>query len=100
LTCQAGRLLDPHNACSWNSGAGGCCGAAAARGLDDVGFARAIAEWLVAHASVDGENLFATGFSNGAMFSNRLGCEAADLFKGVAPVEGNIQQGDGSFVTR
>ena len=80
--CQNGRALDPSNACSWNSGSGGCCGAAVEANVDDVQFARDLVEWLSQNTCADtGENVFSTGFSNGAMFSNRLGCEAADLFK-------------------
>ena len=94
--CQSGHRLDQANACSWNSGVGGCCGAAVASDVDDVAFARSIVDWLKANMSIcmDDENIFTTGFSNGAMFSNRLGCEAADLFKGIAPVEGNLQTGE------
>ena len=91
--CQTGAI-DHQNPCSWNAGAGGCCGAAVAEAIDDVGFARAIAMWLETNTMFDPENLFATGFSNGAMLANRLGCEAADLFKAICPVEGNLQLGE------
>ena len=39
--------------------------------------------------------LFATGFSNGAMMSNRVGCELAGTFKGIAPLDGPLQFGNG-----
>lgn len=41
----------------------------------------------------DKGTVFATGFSNGGMMSNRLGCDAADLFTMVAPVAGNVRIG-------
>jgi hypothetical protein len=39
--------------------------------------------------------VFGTGFSNGGMMANRAGCQAAELFAGVAPVAGNIRYGNG-----
>lgn len=90
--CRGGTLLDQSNPCSWN--AGGCCGTAPDRRVDDVGFVRAIASWLKSAMCAD-DDLFAMGFSNGAMMANRLGCEAADLFRGIAPVEGGIELGGG-----
>ena len=81
--CRGGTLLDQSNPCSWN--AGGCCGTAPDRRVDDVGFVRAIASWLKSAMCAD-DDLFAMGFSNGAMMANRLGCDAADLFRGIAPV--------------
>jgi poly(3-hydroxybutyrate) depolymerase len=36
------------------------------------------------------------GFSNGGMMTNRLACEATDVFRGVAPFQGDIRTG-GSF---
>lgn len=93
--CRTGKALDPANACSWNSPPAnaprrGCCGEAVRADTDDVGFARAIVRWLGKHTCTDVQRVFTTGFSNGAMFANRLGCEAADIFRGVAPVEGGF----------
>jgi len=60
----------------------------ARRGADDVALARLIVDWLVDHACVSRQHVFASGFSNGARMSLRLGCEAADLFAGIAPGAG------------
>lgn len=38
--------------------------------------------------NIDRNRVFATGMSNGGMMSYRLACEAADIFKAVAPVAG------------
>lgn len=46
---------------------------------------------------LDASNVFSTGFSNGGMITNRVACQASQLFKGVGPVAGNIRLG-GSFV--
>lgn len=70
----------------WNAGA--CCASAAANGVDDVGFTRALVADVEARACVDPKRVYATGMSNGGFMSHRLGCEAADLFAAVAPVAG------------
>jgi polyhydroxybutyrate depolymerase len=73
---------------SWNGGA--CCGPANGAGkkplIDDVGFIRAVVAHVKSVACVDDKRIYATGFSNGGFLSNRLACEAADLFAAVAPV--------------
>lgn len=71
---------------TWN--AGGCCGDARDRGVDDVGFARAVVAALEARYRIDATRVFATGMSNGGMMSHRLACEAADVFRAVASVAG------------
>jgi polyhydroxybutyrate depolymerase len=71
---------------SWNAGA--CCGDAMSQEVDDVGFARALVEYMTEHVCVDRKRVYATGFSNGGRMSYRLGCEAADMFAAIAPVAG------------
>jgi polyhydroxybutyrate depolymerase len=73
---------------SWN--AGDCCGSAKNK-IDDVSFIRQLVTSLESTYSINSAKVFATGMSNGAMLSNRLACEAADIFAGVAPVSGTIQ---------
>ena len=71
---------------TWN--AGSCCGAAAQRGADDVGFVRAIVRELRSRYAVGPDRIFANGFSSGAMFAYRLACEMADTFRAIAAVAG------------
>ncbi len=71
---------------TWN--AGGCCGDARDRNIDDVGFLRAVVDDVRKQVRIDPARVFATGMSNGAMMSYRLACEAADLFRGIAAVAG------------
>lgn len=71
---------------TWN--AGGCCGDARDRGVDDVAFARAVVAAVQARWRVDPARVFATGMSNGGMMAHRLACEAADVFRAVASVAG------------
>lgn len=71
---------------TWN--AGGCCGDARDKGIDDVGFLREVVKALSQRYRVDASRVFATGMSNGGMMSHRLACEAADVFRAVAAVAG------------
>lgn len=60
------------------------------QGVDDVGFAKAVVADIATAYQVDRERVYATGPSNGGIFANRLGCEAADTFAAIAPVIGTI----------
>jgi polyhydroxybutyrate depolymerase len=82
-----GRLSDD-KLLTWNGG--DCCGYAQQNNVDDVGFARAIVTDLGLHLNVDVKRIYATGMSNGAILSQRLACEAAELFAAVAPVSGTL----------
>lgn len=66
---------------AWNAGL--CCGNA---GIDDVGFAVAVVDAIAAEAAVDRQRVYATGLSNGGAMSQRLACDAADVFAAVAPM--------------
>lgn len=77
-----GRLADGSGeARTWN--AGGCCGPAATRRVDDVAFLRAVVKDVTSAYSVDPNRIYAAGHSNGGMMALRLACEASDLFAAV-----------------
>jgi polyhydroxybutyrate depolymerase len=78
--------LGPAGATSWN--AGGCCGYSDQNQIDEAAFVRAILADLGALATIDPKRIYATGFSNGAMLSYRLGCEMSETLAAVAPVAG------------
>ena len=71
---------------TWN--AGGCCGDARDRNIDDVGFLREVVATVKARFHVDARRVFAIGMSNGGMMSYRLACEASDVFRAVGSVAG------------
>lgn len=71
---------------TWNGG--GCCGYAVTSQVDDVAFVRALIADLQTIANIDTKRIYATGFSNGGIFSYRLACDASDLFAAIAPVSG------------
>jgi poly(3-hydroxybutyrate) depolymerase len=68
----------------WNAGV--CCDPAAAAGVDDVGFARAVVADIASKTNIDALRVYATGLSNGGGMTHRLACEAADVFAAAAPV--------------
>jgi polyhydroxybutyrate depolymerase len=69
---------------SWN--AYGCCGQSQSSNVNDVGFIRAVVSNIKASAPIDNARVYVTGLSNGGSLSQRLACEAADLFAASAPV--------------
>ena len=73
---------------TWN--AGHCCGHAMERRVDDVGFINALLDTLSARYPVDPARIYATGMSNGAMMSHRLGRELSPRLAAIAPVVGAL----------
>jgi polyhydroxybutyrate depolymerase len=71
---------------TWNGGT--CCGAARARGVDDVGFLDALV------AQVRGDEgtgpVYAVGFSNGAIMSYAWACARPGALAGIGPVAGAV----------
>ena len=76
----------------WNDGRGEAGIRAQAENIDDVAFISALIDHLVQNLSIDEKMVYATGISNGALMSNRLGCELSDKIAAIAPVAGNIPQ--------
>lgn len=82
-------LLGKQGFLTWN--AGSCCGYAEEKGVDDVGFIRAVVADVEKQHAVDPKRIYATGISNGGMLSYRLACEASDLFAAIGPVAGIVE---------
>ena len=76
----------------WNDGRGDPGIKAQAENIDDVAFISALIDHLVQDLNIDEKMVFATGISNGAFMSNRLGCELSEKIAAIAPVAGNIPQ--------
>lgn len=77
---------------SWNDGRGADT-KAGVRGVDDVAFVSALIDKLVAENNVDRNRVYATGLSNGGMFTHRLGCALSSKIAGIAPVAGSMPVG-------
>ena len=73
---------------SWN--AGGCCGKAVSRKVDDVAFLLRVVEDVESRVSIDPSRVAVTGFSNGGLMSYRLLCERPDVFRIAVAVAGDI----------
>jgi len=69
---------------SWNDGRGTTD--AERKGVDDVGFVRALIEDVRKLESIDPARVYATGMSNGGFFTQRLGCEMSEVFAAIGPV--------------
>ena len=70
----------------WDDGRSG--GPAAAS--NDVQFIAALIDKLITEDHVDRKRVYATGLSNGAIFSERLGCALSDRIAAIAPVAGPL----------
>lgn len=71
---------------TWN--ADSCCGGAAARDIDDVGFLAEVIARVSRQVPIDPRRIYATGMSNGAMMSYRLACELSQTIRAIAAVAG------------
>ena len=71
----------------------GCdCSTADVEGTDDVGFLLALIGHVERDWSVDRGQVYAVGFSQGGLFADRVGCDAAEHFAGVAVVAATMSR--------
>lgn len=73
---------------TWNGGY--CCGPAARKNVDDVGFIRFLIDLVEERFSIDPNRVFATGHSNGAIMAYRLACELADRIVAIGVQAGSL----------
>jgi polyhydroxybutyrate depolymerase len=73
---------------TWNGG--DCCGAAMRKRMDDVNFVSNLIDELVGGGCVDRKRVYATGISNGAIFTYRLACELSGKIAAIAPIAGAL----------
>lgn len=76
---------------TWNGG--GCCGAAMARGVDDVGFLEALTGRLATDDGIDRQRVYAVGFSNGGILAYAWACTRPGELAGIGPVAGAVLVG-------
>jgi polyhydroxybutyrate depolymerase len=58
----------------------------------DVQFVRDLVKRLKHDYNVQPSRIYATGMSNGGGMANRVGCDLADIFAAIAPVEGGYAE--------
>jgi len=68
--------------------AGLCCGEAQSQNINDVDYTRVLVDELAKELCIDRSKMYATGLSNGGYMTQRLACEAPDLFAGYASIAG------------
>jgi polyhydroxybutyrate depolymerase len=78
--------IDQH----WNDGRGTT--PPAQQGVDDVGFVSALLGQLVQTLYIDSQRVYATGMSNGAIFTHLLGCELSETLAAIGPVAGTMAE--------
>ena len=76
----------------WNDGRENVSYRAHRERIDDVGFIAALIDVLAKQYSIDLNRVYATGISNGAMMSFRLGCELSEKITAIAPVAGSMPE--------
>jgi len=85
---------------AWNSGT--CCGFIDDQTPNDLEFARKVVESVSSKLCIDKNKVITSGFSNGAMMTQVLGCESPDIFRGLASVSGivELRPGNGQGIAR
>ena len=78
-------------ACPPECGTCGKCGWASCN--DDVGFLKSLVATVSTDFEVDENSIFVSGFSNGAMMTHRIACEASELFAAAVLVGGRVEPG-------
>jgi polyhydroxybutyrate depolymerase len=73
---------------TWNDGSGRFL--TGRLDIDDSGFMRALLDDLFKKTKVDQKRIYATGFSNGASMTFRLGVDLDDRLAAIAPVSGHL----------
>ena len=74
---------------SWNSGA--CCGIAAQKDVDDVGFVNRVLEDVGRHTPVDTSRRALLGYSGGGMLAYRLMCRPHPELIAVVEINGSLE---------
>lgn len=73
---------------TWN--AGGCCGKAVKKNIDDVGFISKLIDELLMRYTINPNKVYVTGMSNGGFMAYRLACELSHKIAAIAPVAGSM----------
>jgi polyhydroxybutyrate depolymerase len=75
---------------NWNDGRDSPFLASQREGINDTGFVSALIDHLSHNLNIDPKRIYATGMSNGGIFSQMVGCELAGKIAAIAPVAGSM----------
>lgn len=90
ITIYPDALVDPvFQASGWNCGVG-VSGFYVNSTVDDIGFVNRILDSLSVNYAIDTNRVYATGFSLGGFFAERLACELNNRIAAIASVSGTI----------
>jgi len=70
------------NEINWNTDLG--------LGINDIGFLESVIDNAISEFGVDTNEIYTTGFSNGAFMASILTCEIGERISGLAPIAGHI----------
>ena len=73
---------------TWNGGY--CCGYAARKGVDDIGFLKQVIADASQRFGVDGTGVYLTGMSNGSIMSETFAAKNPGLVRAIAGVSGTM----------
>lgn len=76
----------------WNDGRGDKTTTAQRDNIDDLGFIAALIDDVSRDFKVDPKRVYATGISNGAIFSHYLGVNLSSRIAAIAPVAGGLSK--------
>ncbi len=76
----------------WNDGRGVDGFKSQLQDVDDVAFVESVLREVADHYPIDPARVYATGFSNGAIFCHYLAAHSADKIVAIAPVSGGIAE--------
>jgi len=68
-------------------------------GIDDVGFVADMVNWFETNYAINASRIYATGMSDGALFSYLLAFNLTGTFAGIAPVCGPMPWGFGNLTS-
>ncbi len=86
--CTADAVTYP---CPPECGTCGKCGWASCH--DDVGFLKELIARILSDLNVDAGRVYVSGFSGGALMTNRIACEASEFFAAAALIGGRVEPG-------
>ena len=77
---------------NWNDGRAPSVSRAHRENVDDIGFVSALIDAVSMDHRIDLKRIFATGISNGGIFSHYLGANLSSRIAAIAPVSGGIAE--------
>ncbi|MEP6924522.1 MAG: PHB depolymerase family esterase [Pyrinomonadaceae bacterium] len=77
---------------NWNDGRENEASKSYKKKVDDVAFVKALIDSLEKDYRIDNKRIFATGISNGAIFSHYLAANMSEKIAAIAPVAGGIAE--------